>query len=162
MPLPPSHVPIVAELIRQGRPRPTQLFIALQLWLVATAASPRAFENRDTETTGACSIHVLKPFPGFPIGDKRAFFAPTVSAPNRLKRDNCCSARNPQIPAAAPPWWRLKIGCPVVYSKTAYYTDRRKEQPCPQSRETPTPSPFPCHRRWPNICGRWSRRRTAP
>ena len=47
------------------------------------------------EATEACSIHALRPFPRFPIGDKRAFCASTVSAPNRPKRDNCCSTWNP-------------------------------------------------------------------
>ena len=118
MPLPPSHVPIVAELIRQGRFRTPHIPLASQLWLLATAALPRAFGDRDTEATEACSIHALKPFPGFPIGDKRASCAPAVSAPNRTKRGNCCSTRNPPILPAAPPCRRLKIGCPVMYSET--------------------------------------------
>ena len=78
-------------------------------------------EEQTHEGTAACSIHALKPFPGFPIGDKRASSAPTVSAPNRLKRDNCCSARTLPAPVLTPPWWRLKIGCPVMYSKTQCY-----------------------------------------
>ena len=46
MPLTPSRLQFGADLIRQGKPRPTQFFIALQLWLVATPASPRTLPNR--------------------------------------------------------------------------------------------------------------------
>ena len=64
--------------------------------------------------TGACPTTTPDPCPRFPVGAKRAFPVHTLSAPNRSKRDSCCSARTSQGLTAAPPWWRLKIGRPVV------------------------------------------------
>ena len=69
----------------------------------------------------ACSTHARKPYPWFPVRDKRPFPAPTLPAPNRSKRDNCCSIRISPALVPTPPWWRLKIGCPMVYSKTQCY-----------------------------------------
>ena len=95
MPLPPSHVPIVAELIRQGRSRTTHIHLASQPWLVATSTTTGDSADQCPGDLEACSIHALKPVAGFPIGDKKASSAPTVSAPNRPKRDTCCNTRNP-------------------------------------------------------------------
>ena len=123
-PLPPSPLHFVAELIRQDEfmkaphtAHPDQLS--------GTAPSEnhpdQGLDGPVLWGSEACSTTAPDPFPGFPIGDTRAFPTPTVSAPNRPKRDICCSARTPPILAAAPPCWRLNIGCPVVYSKTQCY-----------------------------------------
>ena len=50
-----------------------------------------------------------------------------VSAPNRSKRGNCCSARTLPNRAAIPSRKGLKAGVGIVYSKTIYYKGRQKE-----------------------------------
>ena len=123
----PSRLQIGAELTRQGRPRPPQFSVALQLWLVATTASPRALTTRPMMTTGACSTTGPSPFRLLPIGGQKAIPPPTVSAPNRSKRDNCCSVRTLPNRAAIPSRQGLKTGVEIVYSKTIYYNRRLKE-----------------------------------
>ena len=71
--------------------------------LSATAPSDirhtQGLDEQVHETTGAGSTTGADPCSRFPVGDKRAFAALTVSAPNRSKRGNCCSARtSPALP----------------------------------------------------------------
>ena len=111
--LPPSRLQFGADLTRQGSPRPPQFSVALQLWLVATHASPRTPITTAMMATEACATAGPSPFLRLPIGGQKGIPLLTVSAPNRSKRDNCCSARR-----------RLKIGRPVAYSKTQCYNSR--------------------------------------
>ena len=91
--LTPSQLQIGAVLIRQGSPCPPQFPVALQPWLLATFAPPTTFTTRPMMTAGACSIIGPSPFPRLPVGGQKGIPLPTVSAPNRWKRDNCSSAR---------------------------------------------------------------------
>ena len=96
MPLTPSRLQFGAELIRQEGSRPPHPSIALQLWLVATSASPTTFTTRPMAATGACSTTRPDPFRLLPVGGRKGIPPLTVSAPNRWKRENCCSARTPR------------------------------------------------------------------
>ena len=52
-------------------------------------------DDQTHEATEACSTTAPDPCPRVPVGDKRPFPVLPLSAPNRLKRDSCCSARPP-------------------------------------------------------------------
>ena len=95
MHLTPSHMQYGADLMRQGRPRRPCIPLASQLWLVATPASPRISATNPMMTTGACSATGPSPSLRLPVGGQKGIPPPTVSAPNRSKRDNCCSAQTP-------------------------------------------------------------------
>ncbi len=73
----------------------TPLLPSSQLGLIATPASTRPLPTIASKVTGADYIPVPSPFPRLPVGDKRAVASLTVSAPNRWKRDNCCSVQSP-------------------------------------------------------------------
>ena len=106
--LPPSRLQFGAELTRQGSPHPPHFSVALQLWLVATHASPRTLITSPMMATGACTTTGPSPFPRLPVGGQKGIPTPTVSAPNRWKRDNCCSAESvPRRwkPSQLPPHW---------------------------------------------------------
>ena len=94
--LPPSRLQIGAELIRQGRSGPPQFSVVLQPWLLATSPSLSISQASPMMTTGACSSTGPSPFPPLPVGGQKGIPPPTVSAPNRSKRDNCCRARTPR------------------------------------------------------------------
>ena len=91
--LTPSRLQIGAELIRQGSPCPPQVSAVLQPWLLATSPSLSISQTSPMMTTEACSTTGPSPFPRLPVGGQKGIPPPTVSAPNRSKRDNCCRAR---------------------------------------------------------------------
>ena len=123
MPLPPPRLQYGAELTRQGSPRPPHFSVALQLWLVATHASPRTLITSPMMATGACTTTGPSPFPRLPVGGQKGIPPPTVSAPNRSNRDNCCSAQTRDDST----FIGVAGQCLIVYSKTIYYNRRQEE-----------------------------------
>ena len=100
IPVPPSRVQFVAELIRHGDLAEAH-HSAHSSRLAASAArgsrpARGASTNWGAEVTGACSTNGLNPSLRLPVGDKRAIRTATVSAPNRSKRGNCCSPLAPK------------------------------------------------------------------
>ena len=66
--------------------------------------------TRPMTATGACSITVHSSFRLLPVGRPKGNILPTVSAPNRSKRDNCCSARSaPTLPQKPTPGTELNF-----------------------------------------------------
>ena len=124
--LPPSRLQSGADLMRQGSSRSPHFSVPLQLWLVATRVSLRTLTTSPMMTTRARSTTDPSPFPRLPIGGQKGIPPPTVSAPNRSKRDNCCSARTLPNRASILPWQGLKADVMIVYSKTIDY-NRRQE-----------------------------------
>ena len=84
-----------AELTHQGKAEAHHVSIALQLGLIATAPPADNLTNIASKVTEACGITVPSSFRLLPVGGPKGITTPTVSAPNRSKRGNCCSARNP-------------------------------------------------------------------
>ena len=126
MPLTPSRLQIGAELIRQESPCPPQFSVVLQPRLLATSLSLSVSQTSPMMTTGACSTTGHSSFRPLPVGGQKGIPTPTVSAPNRSKRDNCCSARTLPNRASIPSRKGLKAGVLIVYSKTIYYTRRQE------------------------------------
>ena len=109
---------------------------------------------------GACSNFPTEPFPGLPVGDKRAFPLLAVSAPNSSQNGILLQNWRDLRPRHSRPLrrflrsdvstfsaitgarhglgQRLKVGCPVVYSKTQCGKVRR-ENVCPPNPGTPIP-----------------------
>ena len=91
--LPPSRLQYGAELIRQGMPSTPRIPLAPHPWPIATVPPLSNPVNIASKVTEACSTTCPSPFPPLPVGGQKGIPTPTVSAPNRSKRDNCCSAR---------------------------------------------------------------------
>ena len=69
---------------------------------------PRRTPTQRQLATGACSNFPTEPFPGLPIGDKRAFPSLTVSAPNSSQNDNSLQNRRDRRPLPVRPFRRSR------------------------------------------------------
>ena len=101
MPLAPSHVPIVAELIRQGRFRTPHIPLASQLWLLATSAPPRAVVNRP-RCHGSMFHRWTKPVPRVSYRGQKGIPSTHRVSPQQAETGQLLQHPDPAGPGADP------------------------------------------------------------
>ena len=99
--LTPCRLQYGAEMTRQGKSPTPHISLSPQPWPLATVPALSIPVNIASKVTEACSIAAQSSFRLLPVGGQKGSSPLTVSAPNRSKRGNCCSAWTPLAPQPA-------------------------------------------------------------